>query len=329
MFDDPRAAVFWKCIDIIADLGQRGSLLMFVLENVEGITKKQHGCDEPPIKPLLRALNTKLSSFQMDVLLLNTADFGLPHSRPRVYIVGRRIAAFPRGQPPGVEAFADFVALKDILQVSDNSGRRSYTELQKSNISDFKDLYSGMMNDVSRLGQFAVVDHSRTPTSRTKWSANRALKPDIVECLTASGPALHVFSLGEGRHSDLSLDRPLFAFERGRLQGFPETLCKAAVSDSVAKRMFGNAMSVPVLGSVLAREIKALVRSRQDSIIPTDMFNLMPAALHTRSSSSTDTVVDRSHGEASGSADDHCPVPGQDLPPSQDDNIVAIHIHNC
>ena len=137
------------------------------------------------------------------------------------------------------------------------------------------------------------------------------------------------FSLGEGRHSELSLDRPLFAVERGRLQGFPETVCRAAVSDCVAKRMFGNAMSVPVLGSVLAREIKALVRSRQESTIPTSVSNSIYAALQTRSSSSNEQVVDRSRGGASGSADGECAVSSNGLPPSQDASIISIHIYHC
>ena len=202
------------------------------------------------------------------------------------------VSKFPKGQPPAVEGFVDRVQLKDVLEVSENSGRRCHTRLQKQHISEFKDVYKAMMNDPSKRGQFAVVDYSRTPTPRTKRTAGKTLRPDMVECLTASGPALHAFALGEGRDSELSLDRPLFPSERGRLQGFPEAVCRALVSDLVARRMFGNAMSVPVVGSVLAREIKALNRSKQasdalnhgcsvaETLQVSTAYDIVPQALH-------------------------------------------------
>ena len=74
--------------------------------------------------------------------------------------------------------------------------RRGYTNVQQASVNDFKDAYKDLMNDPRRRGQYAVVDVSRTPTSRTAWGNKSQLKPDMVECLTASGPLLHVFALG-------------------------------------------------------------------------------------------------------------------------------------
>lgn len=260
-FGDPRAAVFWKCIDVLTSLCERGDLMVFVLENVAGITKRPAGAEEAPVKTIIRELNKAMPQMQVEMLLVNTTSFGLPHSRPRVYIVGRRASVFCRGQPPSLTPFSERVALGQLLDLSGAGGARAYTQLQQSNISDFKDAYSELMNDPNKRGQFAVVDISRTPTARTAWSTRTQLHPDIVECLTASGPSFHVFALGEGRHAQLSVDRPLYQHERGRLQGFPERVCRASVSEAVAKRMFGNAMSVPVLGAVLGRELRALIRT--------------------------------------------------------------------
>ena len=39
-FDDPRSDVFWKVVDIVAWLGQRDELLVFAIENVKGVMKK-------------------------------------------------------------------------------------------------------------------------------------------------------------------------------------------------------------------------------------------------------------------------------------------------
>ena len=89
--------------------------------------------------------------------------------------------------------------------------------------------------------------------------------PDVVECLTAHGPALHVMALGEGC-CKLSIDRPLAASEHGRLQGFSDSIVAAFASTPchIAKRAYGNAMSVPVIGAILARELRSLLRTYAD-----------------------------------------------------------------
>ena len=115
------------------------------------------------------------------------------------------------------------------------------------------------MDNVERLGQFAVVDVSRSPTGRTAWSAS-AIHCDRCECLTASGSALHVFALGEGQ-GQLSIDRPLRIRERASIQGFSAPTSTSIRDEIVGRRAFGNAMAVPVLGCVLARELRLMAMS--------------------------------------------------------------------
>ena len=116
------------------------------------------------------------------------------------------------------------------------------------------------MEDVGQRGKIMVVDVSRTPSGRTAWGRSVCHPPEDVECLTASGPQLHGFSVGEGM-GELSFDRALGAAEHGFLQGFPKAvvsvMCDSS-SEHVCKRAFGNAMSIPVIGSVLARELRAI-----------------------------------------------------------------------
>ena len=61
---------------------------------------------------------------------------------------------------------------------------------------------------------------------------------------------------------NLSLDRPLRLRERAALQGFPAILGKLRFDEATGRRIWGNAMSVPVLGSILAQELICL----QDSL---------------------------------------------------------------
>ena len=85
---------------------------------------------------------------------------------------------------------------------------------------------------------------------------------DVCMCLTAQGPLLHVVALNvvSGK---FVLDRPLKAQERGALQGFPFHVCLgiAEVSNADAVRIFGNAMSVPVVGAVLGTMLGSFLRA--------------------------------------------------------------------
>jgi hypothetical protein len=103
------------------------------------------------------------------------------------------------------------------------------------------------------------VDISRTPSGRTAWGSI-SLHPDIAECLTASGPNLHIFSLGQGT-GDLYIDRRLQGAERAALQGFPPCVCNLVGNTAKDKRIFGNAMTVSVVGAVVATELISLINT--------------------------------------------------------------------
>ena len=262
-FEDPRAAVFWRVVDVIIFAGQHSKLLFFILENVPGLLKRNNGSAEPPVKVIVRALEEALASFVVEVICVNTLDFGLPQSRPRVYIVGRRQSAFPRGQPPPVRPFAGRSPMSSILERTASAPPKHYTPTQTQNIADFKVKYAAWMTDPGQKGKYMVVDTSRTPSDRTVWGS-AAHEPDISECLTASGPSLHVFALGEGSGT-LSVDRPLSARERGSLQGFPASVLSvlSQLPERFVRRATGNAMSIPVVGSVMGRMLLALQRSHE------------------------------------------------------------------
>ncbi len=106
------------------------------------------------------------------------------------------------------------------------------------------------------------MEQGRDPTSRTAWGTKtrpEQVHLDRCPCLKASGPNLHVFALGEGCKGQLSIDRMLRIHERASLQGFPVAISGVASrTDAIGKRVFGNAMTVSVIGSVLAVELRCL-----------------------------------------------------------------------
>ena len=260
-FSDKRCAVFWRVIDIVTCQANIGTLGMFVLENVEALAHRDKAKgNKAPLDTVLEELRSNLpSGWKVAAQTCNSLKFGVPQRRARIYIVGHCVKLFGYDacpQPLGLSqsSLSTLLAYHPVA-VKQNIAN---TDLQQQNLDDWKQLYRDMMLDrVGGAGSLAVVDISRTPSGRTAWGA-KALRPDIVECLTAAGPNLHVFALGEGMN-ELSIDRRLTGPERAALQGFPPSICKLCQNTAKDKRIFGNAMTVPVVGAVMATELARLL----------------------------------------------------------------------
>jgi DNA (cytosine-5)-methyltransferase 1 len=269
-FDDKRADVFWKVVDIVLHQASTGSLGMFVLENVEALTHKVKGLALSPLQTIMARLQADLpDNWALGAHVCSALDFGLPQRRRRVYIVGHRSDLF--GDTPFAEPkhFELRYQLSTFLQHNGLHARpcdtAPGTPLQRQNLVDWKSAYDNFMIHPVNAGSLAIVDITRTPSGRTTWGS-KTLNPDIVECLTASGPNLHLFSLGEGI-GKLSTDRRLQGHERAALQGFPPSVCALVTNAPAHKRIVGNAMAVSVVGAVLATELVSLLAtSSHDNI---------------------------------------------------------------
>ena len=82
---------------------------------------------------------------------------------------------------------------------------------------------------------------------------------ETCECLTATGPVLHCFSLGDNAKSR---DSSVLPSERAALQGFPLDYIVDDHRSQEACKAIGNAMSVPVLAVALFRELFYQLKTR-------------------------------------------------------------------
>ena len=229
------------------------------------MTKRSRWSVDTPAVSIMNALTRGLGK-QWSVTLhkVNSADFGLPQSRRRIYFVGRRSVLYPQGTPSGLPFFRSMMNVSEVIApngILEAQPMKEYTPLVEQNIADWKYAMRSLLNNASQCGQCVIFPPDRTPTGRTRWGAALP-RPGLFPCLTATGPMLHVCSLGEGSGADMVIDRPIHKFERGAAQGFPRSICSLPMPDNVAKRIFGNAMSLPVVGSVLANELCCLMRAR-------------------------------------------------------------------
>ena len=81
--EDKRGNVFWSCLEVIKARKPK----YFIFENVRGILSHDKG---NTWKVILKELNNlNIYGYTISWETLNTKDFGIPHNRPRVYIVGK------------------------------------------------------------------------------------------------------------------------------------------------------------------------------------------------------------------------------------------------
>ena len=234
--------------------------MFFILENVAGICFKTNGDNPSALDMLLGTLRDRLKErWLISAININTLNYGLPQNRERVYIIGRRVSLYPLRVPRDPPAFERQVKPCELLGTQDNEPGH-LTSLQSDCLAKMKGLYKQEMANEDNRGCFAFVEVGRDPTGRTVWGG-QAVHVDRCQCLRASGPAIQVFALGEGP-ANLSLDRPLRIHERAALQGFPAIIGQLPFDEVTGRRIWGNAMSVPVLGSILAQELICL----QDSL---------------------------------------------------------------
>jgi DNA (cytosine-5)-methyltransferase 1 len=204
--DTTRGTVFFSCLHLIKHKRPK----VFILENVKGLLTHDKG---NTFKIILDCLKD-LEYYNIDYKLLNTNDYGIPQSRPRVYIVGilksERVKEFnfPEKKP--------MIPLLTFVDNDDNSTNKVSPSIQKI----------GLLNKIPTDAVF--VDFS---FKNNKFPMSGTLCP----CLLSN----HLlWCVPKGRYVNLT--------EKLSLQGFPKDF-KQVVSKTQLDKQIGNSMSVNVL----------------------------------------------------------------------------------
>lgn len=199
--EDPRGQIYLRVLEIIEQIKPAN----VILENVRGIIKTV----------VFTEVTEKLRSLGYNVFtkVLNTKDYGIPQSRPRVYIVATKgLFEFP-------QKYATCRSISEFIDNSDSSKSKvpvnnpEILERLKSSRATFLNLGFWNFNDDS------YEEYSPCVTaSSTHWNVKKCRKATVNELLM--------------------------------LQGFP-TSFNNVCSYTQTKKQIGNAMSVNVLEAVL------------------------------------------------------------------------------
>jgi DNA (cytosine-5)-methyltransferase 1 len=219
-FDDTRGTLFFDIARILKHKRPKA----FILENVKQLAGHDKG------KTLATILNTlKDLGYDVHAKVLNALDYGLPHRRERIVIVGHRESiyfSFP-------EKIDNYKPLSKILEKDKQVGLKYFA-------SEY-------------IQQKRQAAHIPTVTPSI-WHENKSgnVSSHPYSCALRAG-ASYNYLLVDGK-------RRLTPREMLRLQGFPDTY-KVAVSDGQLRKQAGNSVPVNMIKAVALKLLPFIVES--------------------------------------------------------------------
>ena len=216
-FDDTRGTLFFD----IARILEEKKPYAFILENVKQLKGHNKG------KTLQRIINVLSNlGYYVQYKILNALDFGLPHKRERIFIVGliEPIKLNWTFDPYPVKPLSKILATKvdDKYYASE--------QIRKNRLEKYRG------NDLDRL---------------TIWHENKAghISAYPYSCAMRAG-ASYNYLLVNG-------ERRLTEREMLRLQGFPDSF-QIVRSYSATKKLVGNSVAIPCVVAVLRSIFQAV-----------------------------------------------------------------------
>jgi DNA (cytosine-5)-methyltransferase 1 len=206
---DPRGTIFYECLKVI----KYKKPIIFLFENVHGLLSINQGTT---FKEMIRLLETikqnKQFIYNVYWKVLNTADYGIPQSRKRVFIIGIRkdYLQKPFEWPKSIPC----KPLKEFVDWNDKS---------KSNITKLCKL---MLKNVNQKSFFINLD----------FKFDKHVNAHKICPTLMSRSSLYNYKLN--RYANIN--------EYLQLQGFPQNF-KINVSNNQLKKQIGNSISINIL----------------------------------------------------------------------------------
>lgn len=222
-FDDERGTLFFTIEKIL----KRHNTKIIVLENVKNLETHDEGKTFEKMKSILE----KKLNYKFFHKVINTADYRIPHTRRRLFIVGFRNDYYLKNNitfefPPEVKLTT---SLQDLLDV----------EVEEKYFLSEKILKTVMASGTKNYKAKAEIDLTiARPLCATMHKMHRASQDNYV-------------TDNINRNKFVSLDKPISNVRRltpnecRKLQGFPSDW-EYVVSDTQLYRQFGNAVTVDV-----------------------------------------------------------------------------------
>lgn len=255
-FEDSRGTVFFRLMSVIELKKPR----IVFLENVPNLVRHDKG-------RTFRVITEKLtdSGYSLSSAILDSAYFGIPQSRSRIYIVGLRKDIYGERKVEFTEKRTEKTVFRPFII----HGDRSIPVTKRWD--EYIDYYLGI-----RTIEEMSFDVPRTRKTLERVATNCDLN-DCVFQVRSSGvralsidsplPTLTVLNSGGGAHIPiLSKERRHLSInEMKRVMGFPDSYDFSAVSRTDAAKQLANAVCPPVIESIF-RDIAAAIGYQEERL---------------------------------------------------------------
>lgn len=269
-FADSRGEAMLEFADIVSELQPK----TFLLENVKGLLSAalehrpldERGPEFPPLKPsemkgsAFNYLLSRFKNYSIEFKLINSAEYGVPQKRERVFIIGVRndlnkVFKFPETthDKKGENGKKKFKAFSDVMKQLEGIEHR-YSKYSEARLKYMKMIPKGggCWRDLpENLIKEAMGGAYSSGGGKTGYF--RRIKVNEPSPTLLTSPIQKSTNLGHPYE-----DRPLSIEEYLEIQGFPK---EYRVLGSIEKQyvQIGNAVPIKV-AEILGRELIRLVR---------------------------------------------------------------------
>lgn len=241
---DDRGSLFFSIREILRAKRPK----YFILENVRAIKSVNDGKVFEYIYGLLK----NELEYNLKVLDLNTANFGLPHTRRRTYFIGIDDSAKTIEEPTGVNLW--FQKYPTTWHLLEKEVDEKYYLSEKIKATILKDEHKGYKRkaEINKLiaRPLTMTMHKMHRASQDNYYSNSYINGEYDD----REKQVRLNDAGD------NLIRRITPLEAFRLQGFEDQFVanavKAGLSDTRLYMQAGNTVSVPVISSLLETLIR-------------------------------------------------------------------------
>lgn len=234
-FHDIRGTLFFDIARILMEKKPQ----VFILENVKQLVSHSHGKTFARIIEVLENMG-----YTVHYRVLNALDFGIPHKRERVFIVG-------------------FLEPVEFYWPNFKIPMKPLEDLLENSVADF--YYASQQIRANRLAKFL----GNKPAYATIWHENKAghVSAYPYSCAMRAA-ASYNYLLVNG-------ERRLTEREMLRLLGFPESF-KIVSNYSTMRRLTGNGIVIDCVKAIVKMALEALIKRKKVNrfIYSTKQLNL-------------------------------------------------------
>ena len=247
--EDARGTLFYEYARIIKEVNPK----VFIYENVRGLTTHDKGNTWNIIKGIFDSLNYTITEPQ----ILNSADYGIPQNRRRVFVIGIRNDLNPKKQFEYPQPKELQFSMKQFLESRCEFGNFQYDE--KGNIKIIESEFDASRIDDKYVLSDLVRKYVLTPGTKT-FRTSIKYDLDVARTVLSTMGNRHRAGVDNYMTDKGGEDKLRMLTEREalRLMGYSDDF-KIVVSRAQMYKQAGNSIVVDVMLAILKEILKTEV----------------------------------------------------------------------